>query len=122
MARPTKYKKIYAKRAKDHLAQGNSVRSLAALFEVTESTIHEWRKHFTEFSDNINIGQSMSHQFYIDKAKGLIDGNKGSEKTLFFMMKNILKYSDNPVVDEKEQQQPVFNFFTNPPKKDDEEE
>lgn len=102
--RPTKYKKIYCKRAKEHLAQGYSIKSLSGLFNVAYSTIQLWQKANEEFSVSIDIGRSLGEQFYIDRAIKLIKGDKGSSDMLKFMMKNLYKnYKDNPDTDQEVQ-------------------
>jgi len=117
MARPTKYKKIYCKRAKEHLAKGYSIKSLSGLFKVNYSTIQLWMQRADkEFSVSIEEGRSLGEALYIKKGLAMIDGsNKGNAQILMFFMKNLYpKWKENP--DGTSQDTPVtINFFSKKP-------
>lgn len=102
LGRPPKYKKIYCKQAKEHLAKGFSIKSLAGLFDIVPGTIQHWKDSHPDFLSSIKKGRSLGEQFYLKKAHGLVDGNKGSSDMLKFLMKNLYQFSENPNATENE--------------------
>lgn len=48
---PTKYRPEYCQLLIEHMAQGFSFHSFAAVVDVCYDTLHEWEKDFAEFSD-----------------------------------------------------------------------
>lgn len=57
VGRPTKYKDAYAKQALKLCLLGATDKELAGFFEVSESTINEWKLNFPEFSESIKKGK-----------------------------------------------------------------
>jgi len=60
MGRPTKYQKEFAEQARKLCLLGHTDKELAKFFEVHESTIHQWKHDFPEFSESINLGKSIA--------------------------------------------------------------
>lgn len=111
MGRKSDFKKSFCKKVEEFLGRGYSQRAACSELKISMQTFWKWKKEFPEFGEACEAGVAACEKFYIDKALRLIDGEKGSYPSLIFMMKNILKWSDNPVVDEDTQ--PVtINFIT----------
>ena len=53
MGRPTKYKAEFAEQAYKYCLLGADDKKLAYLFEVSESTINQWKKDHKDFSEAI---------------------------------------------------------------------
>ena len=60
MARPTKYKAEYCELATNYCLLGATDSQLAEFFEVSESTINEWKKEHPEFSESIKKGKEVA--------------------------------------------------------------
>ena len=58
--RPTKYKAEFAEQAYKYCLLGADDKKLAYLFEVSESTINQWKKDHKEFSESIKKGKAFS--------------------------------------------------------------
>ena len=107
--RPTKYKEEYCQIAEDALADGYTVRSVAAILNVTHVTVYEWMKHHTEFSNAIKAGQDKGLKYLEDKMKKLMDGNKQNRPdvtTLIFALKTRYHevYGDRSKIEQKIEQ------------------
>jgi hypothetical protein len=102
--RPTLYKPIYAVQAEAFCILGSDNEMLAEMFEVSLSTIHEWRNKYPEFSDAIKGGkiaadaQVASSLFktaiganYTEEERMVSDGQGGTEKV-------VLRKQDSPSV------------------------
>ncbi len=63
MARPTKYKPEYAAQAKKLCAIGGFIdEELAAFFEVSRSTLSEWKNEHPEFLDAVKAGKQFADE------------------------------------------------------------
>jgi hypothetical protein len=58
--RPTKYKAEYAEQAYKLCLLGSIDKDLANFFEVTESTINEWKLKYPKFSESIKRGKDQA--------------------------------------------------------------
>jgi hypothetical protein len=92
--RPSKYKPEFPEMARKFCLLGATDKRLAELFEVTESTISEWKLQHPEFSEAIYAGRDMADaeiaESLYHRAKGYsheeddirtvaLGGNQGSE-------------------------------------------
>lgn len=66
--RPTKYKEEYNKLAFKHCKLGATDKQLAEFFEVTESTINEWKLGYPKFSESIREGKDYFDSHLVEKA------------------------------------------------------
>lgn len=57
VGRPTKYVEKYAEQAYKLCLLGSTDAELADFFEVSESTINEWKLNFPDFSESIKRGK-----------------------------------------------------------------
>lgn len=57
MSRPTKYKEEYSDQARKLCAKGFTDKDMADFFEVSESTINEWKLKHESFSESIKEGK-----------------------------------------------------------------
>lgn len=60
IGRPTKYKPEYAEEAYRQCLLGKTDKDLALHFGVAESTIHEWKNNFPEFSESVRAGKDKA--------------------------------------------------------------
>lgn len=94
VGRPTKYKEEYCDLVIEHMEQGLSVESFAAIVDVSKSTIYEWIKEHPQFSDAVNKGFDKSRLFW-ERAglKGMFteSGTTFNATTWIFNMKNRFK-------------------------------
>ena len=104
-----KYTKSIGKKAENYLAKGMSQRALCGHLNISRDTHDKWKKKYPEYASHIEKGQYLCEQFYLTKGIGLIEGEKGSAQTLFFFMKNILRYRDN-IEGDQEKQHININF------------
>jgi hypothetical protein len=58
IGRPTKYKTEYPEQTFKLCLLGATDKEIANFFEVSEDTIHEWKKVYPEFSESIKRGKS----------------------------------------------------------------
>lgn len=110
--RPPKFRPLMCKKARECLAKGYSKRATAGILGIHEDTLLDWSKKYPEFSCAIKEGLQLGEKLYIDRLVSLGTGSKGYPAALIFIMKNLYKWSDNPVVDEREQQPLEINFIS----------
>jgi hypothetical protein len=60
--RPSTYKASYARRVRDHCANGFTDRELAAEFGVSRSTIFRWRAAYPDFAEAIALGKAQANE------------------------------------------------------------
>lgn len=87
--RPTSYKKEYAERLIEHMANGLSYLSFAGEIGVAEATLYVWEKENPDFLEAKTEGFSKNRVYWEkiarDQASGLNDGNAS---VLIFNLKN----------------------------------
>ena len=67
VGRPSLYKEEYAEQARKYCLLGATDKELAALFEVNEDTIYEWKNVHSEFSDSIKKGKDQADANVADR-------------------------------------------------------
>ncbi|MDC9598767.1 terminase [Xenorhabdus anantnagensis] len=60
MARPTKYQEAYAEQARKLCLLGYTDKELADFFEVSESTLNNWKHEHPEFLESIKKGKAVA--------------------------------------------------------------
>jgi len=74
MARPSKYKTEYNEQAYKLCLLGATDKQIADFFEVSEDTVNEWKKVYTEFSESLKRGKDEADaviaQSLFHRAKG----------------------------------------------------
>ena len=113
--RPTKYDEKYCAMITDHMANGLSIESFAALIEVHKDTIYEWKKHWPSFSDAIRKGEAKSLLYWENIG---IRGMKGeipyfSAAIWCFNMKNRFRWRDQPPTDAEVNEKPYETALRN---------
>ena len=74
MARPSKYKEEFSKQAYKLCLIGATDAQLANFFEVTESTLNNWKHEYPEFLESLKEGKSVADG---EVAKSLFHRAKG---------------------------------------------
>lgn len=62
MARPTKYKPEFENQALILAEKGFTDEEVAAVFNVTEQTINNWKKQFPQFFESLKKGKAIADQ------------------------------------------------------------
>lgn len=91
VGRPTKYKPEYCEMVIEHMSEGFSVESFAALVDTHKQTIYNWMQEHPEFLDAIKIGYDKSRLWWeIQGMNGLWSTKAGSfnSSNYIFQMKN----------------------------------
>lgn len=60
VGRPSKYQDAFAEQARKLCLLGHTDAELAEFFEVHESTIHQWKHDYPEFSESIKSGKEFA--------------------------------------------------------------
>lgn len=94
--RPTRYKDEYCSMLAEHLKQGFSYETFAAVVGVNVDTLYEWEKRFPEFSEAKKNFWTASYLFWekigIDGVMGKIPGFNST--AWIFTMKNRFGWRD----------------------------
>ena len=64
MPRPSKYSQQTADRILQALKAGNTLRASAAYVGVTEDTLINWRKRYSDFSEQVDIAEAGAEVMY----------------------------------------------------------
>lgn len=95
--RPTKYKPEYCQMLIDHMSEGLSFESFAAIIDVNRETLYDWSRKIDEFSDAKKRAFDKS-QLWWEKIgiEGLWNSKDSSLNTgvYVFNMKNRFKWTD----------------------------
>ena len=84
--RPTAYKKEYNEQVIGLCRLGATDKDLANFFGVAESTVHKWKKDFSEFSESIKEGKEQSD---LNVANSLYQkALNGDTTAMIFWLKN----------------------------------
>lgn len=98
MARPTKYKPEYCELLIDHMKEGHSFTSFAAIAQCSESTLHEWVKTFPEFLQSKKEAETHGYKALEDIGLELM--KKGNAAVWIFTMKNRFNWRDKCEIEE----------------------
>lgn len=86
--RPSSYKPEYCDTAIAFMEDGYSVTALAGHLRVARSTIYKWADEHPEFSDALNIGQSVAALWWEDRLRAVARGDEGNAAAAIFALKN----------------------------------
>lgn len=98
--RPTKYKEEYCQMLIDHMKEGFTFESFAAVINVNRDTLYAWANDFPLFSDAKSQGRDQ--QLFCDEKtlKDLVKGKlTGSASAHIFKMKNCHRWVDRTEVE-----------------------
>jgi transcriptional regulator with XRE-family HTH domain len=102
IGKPTKYKPEYCQMLIDHMSQGLSYESFAAILGVARSSLYEWEKMFPAYSDSKSIGKEKLLLFFekmgLEAMTGQIPGFNAP--TYIFTLKNKVGWSDKHEVEQ----------------------
>ena len=109
VGRPTKFKTEYYSQLIDHMAEGLSFESFAAVIQVARSTLYHWEKIFPEFSDAHKRGTDACLLWFERASRHQIAKGKGSAAMLIFNLKNRFSdlYQDRREIVSPEGQAPI---------------
>lgn len=62
--RPSKYDPVYCQLLVDHMTQGLSLESFAAVIDVSRETLYEWQRVHPEFSDTVKAAKDKCLIFW----------------------------------------------------------
>jgi hypothetical protein len=101
IGRPSKYDPSYCQGLVDHMKQGLSFETYAAVIGVNQDTLHEWVKVHPAFSEAKKEGRIQSQlkweQFGLAGMAGKIKGFNSA--VYIFNMKNRFAWRDQPLED-----------------------
>ncbi len=86
--RPTDYKPEYCQMLIDHMAEGFSFESFAAVIKVTRSTLYEWVSAQPDFSDAKQRGFEASRLTWEQIGRDIAKKGEGNATAFIFNMKN----------------------------------
>lgn len=89
--RPTLYKVEYADQARKLCLLGSTDVELADFFEVSEDTIHEWKKVHSQFSESIKKGKAQADANVADRLYQRAMGYEHPEIDLRVVNQEIIK-------------------------------
>ena len=93
---PTKYKPEYCQALIEHMSQGYSFESFAAVPRVDRDTVYEWVNKHPEFSDAKKLGTSLGLKFWENLGLKAVHGEiPGFIPAVYiFSMKNRFGWTD----------------------------
>lgn len=98
--RPTGYKSEYCDKLIEHMRDGNSFETFAAVIEVSKPTLYVWADKYPAFLEAKRTGDALSEAWWEKQAKQGLWKMKGEEElntTLWiFVTKNRFGYQDSP--------------------------
>ena len=95
--RPPKYRESMCGDAVEYMRGGKGITELAALFEVSRETIHEWRDKHPKFSDAIKLGLLLEEKWWCDVGQNNLLTPAGvtlNSSVWIFNMKNRFGWRD----------------------------
>lgn len=101
--RPSKYDPKYCKMIVEHMTDGASMTSFAAEIDVSRSTLNEWGKHHSEFSEAIKRAKAKCAAWWERLAREGANGGDVNPTLIIFGLKNMSpeEWKDKQEVDHK---------------------
>lgn len=107
---PTKYKKEYCQKLIDHMSEGYSFETFAAILKVDVQTLYNWVKAQPDFFEAKKMAFAQSQLFWekvgIQGTTGKMD--KWNPTGWIFNMKNRFNWSDRTEKDDSQNVQPIL--------------
>lgn len=110
MARPTKYKKKYARELMSGIRyyEGLSIEKLCWRWGITTATYNRWRNEYTSFQEACEYGDRDFKIYWYEKVEQGVDQGKAANGALLkFVATNVLGWSDKKEVKHEGQQQRI---------------
>lgn len=96
---PTTYKEEFCKLLIDHMSEGMSFETFAAIIGTHRSTLYDWEKRHKTFADAHRRGNELAQEFFEKLGLGIATGHtKGNVAAWSFLCKNRIGWSDSVVV------------------------
>jgi hypothetical protein len=95
--RPTKYHPRHPELAIEFLAAGHSKTALAAILDITYTTLLDWEANKSEFSEAVQIGLTKSQRTWEDKGLDQCSNGKFNDRVYALVMSNRFGYNSNKV-------------------------
>ena len=86
--RPNEFKDEYCQMVIDHMAEGLSFESFAAVVKCCKQTLYNWAKDFPQFLDAKNKGFEESRLFWEKMGINIAKSGEGNSTAFIFNMKN----------------------------------
>jgi len=101
VGRPTKYNPDYCNLLIEHLTNGFSYQSFAAICAVDIDTLYQWEKDHPDFSEAKRRAMPYARLFWEKEGmKGMQGKTRAFNSTVWvFTMKNRFKWHDNVVIE-----------------------
>lgn len=90
----SKYEEDFPERATEYLAKGKSFAALAALFDISEDTLMNWRNSRPDFDDACKRGRAKGQAWWEDNSDANMDNKDYSSVRYIFKMKSQYKLRD----------------------------
>lgn len=89
--RPSKYSEAYCEEMIQHMADGASIASFAAMIGVARSTINEWAEVHPEFSEALKIAKAKCAAWWEERLREIATkgGEGGAATATIFGLKNM---------------------------------
>jgi hypothetical protein len=96
VGRPTTYKPEYCEMLVEHMKDGLSFESFAAVVNVNRDTVHEWKRVHPEFSESKNRGEAQSMIWWEKLGRAAAAGKvpNFNAAVFIFSMKNKFGWRD----------------------------
>lgn len=97
VGRPTDYKSEYCQMLIEHMAQGHSFESFAAVINKNRDTLYDWTVRHKEFLDAKKEGLDKSLLWFEERGRfGMKQGKDFNATVFIFMMKNMHGWKSEP--------------------------
>ena len=100
IGRPTKYKPEYCEMLVEHMTGGLSFEAFGAVADVSEDTLHEWKKVHKEFSESYKKGLSHSRKHWEEMGHDMVLAGQGNTTAWIFNMKNRFNWKDKKEIEQ----------------------
>jgi len=99
--RPTKYKKEYCDKIIVLMAEGISISEVSRIFQVNESTIYEWAKHYPLFSNALKKARTYSKAWWSNKGRSNLENKEFNYQGWYMQMRNRFSYHNKQFEQQK---------------------
>jgi hypothetical protein len=99
--RPPEYRPEYCQKLIEHMSEGFSFESFAAVIDVHRDTLYEWAKVYPDFSDVKKMGKDKALLWWEKEGKKGLREKNFNATVYVWSTKNICKWTDRHNIDVK---------------------